>query len=113
MSDLKTAKALDLEEAELKARIDLQVMVPKQTLLALLRIARENSLDPLKEGVALALYDDCHWQAYLPWKGIASYSIIILHLMELLFVNPRKTQMECPAGWSAQFIGKIDLSQLS
>lgn len=65
----KTTKALDLEEAELQAWIDLQVMVPKQTLLALLRIAREHDLDPLKEEVSLALYDDCHWQAYITVKG--------------------------------------------
>jgi hypothetical protein len=65
----KTAKALDLEEAELQAWIDLQVMAPKQTLLSLLRIARENHLDPLKEEVSLALYDDCHWQAYITVEG--------------------------------------------
>jgi len=65
----KTAKALDLEEAELQAWIDLQVMAPKQTMLALLRIAKENHLDPLKEEVSLALYDDCHWQAYITVEG--------------------------------------------
>jgi hypothetical protein len=65
----KTAKALDLEETELQAWIDLQVMAPKQTLLGLLRIARENSLDPLKEEVALALYDDSRWQSYITVEG--------------------------------------------
>jgi len=65
----KTAKALDLEEAELEAWVDLQVMAPKQTLLALLRIAREHNLDPLKDEVSLALYDDCHWQAYITVEG--------------------------------------------
>jgi hypothetical protein len=65
----KTANALDLEEAELQAWIDLQVMAPKQTLLALLRIAREHQLDPLKEEVALALYEDSHWQAYITVEG--------------------------------------------
>lgn len=65
----KTSKALDLEEAELQAWIDLQVMAPKQTLLALLRIAKENHLDPLKEEVSLALYEDCHWQAYITIEG--------------------------------------------
>jgi hypothetical protein len=65
----KTAKVLDLEEAELEAWIDLQVMAPKQTLLALLRIAREHNLDPLKDEVSLALYDDCHWQAYITVEG--------------------------------------------
>ena len=53
-----TAKHLALEVAELQAWIDLQVLVPKQTLLALLRLARANNLDPLKEEVALALYED-------------------------------------------------------
>ena len=65
----KTAKALDLEEAEVQAWIDLQVMVPKKTLLVLLRIAKENRLDPLKEEVSLALHDDCHWQAYITVEG--------------------------------------------
>jgi hypothetical protein len=64
-----TAKLLVLEEAELQAWIDLQVMVPKQTLLALLRLARTNNLDPLKEEVALALYEDSHWQAYITVEG--------------------------------------------
>ena len=64
-----TAKQLDLEEAELQAWIDLQVMTPKQTLLTLLRLARANNLDPLKEEVALALYEDCHWQAYITVEG--------------------------------------------
>jgi hypothetical protein len=65
----KSAKELDLEEAELQSWIDLQVMVPKQTLLALLRIAREHNLDPLKDEVALALYDDSCWQAYITVEG--------------------------------------------
>jgi len=65
----KTAKHLDLEVEELQAWLDLQVMVPKQTLLNLLRLARANKLDPLKEEVGLALYDDCHWQAYITVEG--------------------------------------------
>jgi len=64
-----TAKQLALEEAELLAWIDLQVMAPKQTLLALLRLARAHNLDPLKEEVALALYEDSHWQAYITVEG--------------------------------------------
>jgi len=64
-----TTKQLDLEEAELQAWIDLQVMTPKQTLLTLLRLARAHNLDPLKEEVALALYEDCHWQAYITVEG--------------------------------------------
>ena len=64
-----TAKQLNLEEAELQAWLDLQVMAPKQTLLTLLRLARAHNLDPLKEEVALALYEDCHWQAYVTVEG--------------------------------------------
>lgn len=67
----KAAKALDLEEAELQAWIDLQVMTPKQTLLTLLRIAEQYRLDPLKEEVALTLYDDISWQAYITVEGYA------------------------------------------
>lgn len=65
----KTAAALDLDIEELKAWINLQVMAPSQTLLALLRLARGNNLDPLKEEVALAVYDECHWQAYITVEG--------------------------------------------
>ena len=65
----KIAKVLELEEPELQAWIDLQVMVPKQTLLSLLRIAKEHNLDPLKNEVALALYDDSCWQAYITVEG--------------------------------------------
>ena len=64
-----TAKQFNIEAAELQAWIDLQVMVPKQTLLALLRLSRANHLDPLKEEVALALYEDGHWQAYITVEG--------------------------------------------
>ena len=64
-----TAKQLNLEEAELQAWLDLQVMAPKQTLLTLLRLARAHNLDPLKEEVALALYEDCHWQPYITVEG--------------------------------------------
>ena len=64
-----TAQTLDLEERELQAWIDLQVMAPKQTLLALLRLARANSLDPLQEEVTLALYEDSHWLAYITVEG--------------------------------------------
>jgi hypothetical protein len=65
----KTANDLGLDIEELQAWIDLQAMAPSHTLLALLRITREHHLDPLKEEVALALYDDCHWQAYITVEG--------------------------------------------
>jgi hypothetical protein len=63
------AQYLDLEVAELQAWIELQGLAPKQTLLALLRLAKGHMLDPLKEEVALALYEDCHWQAYITIEG--------------------------------------------
>lgn len=72
----KAAVALELSTDELQAWIDLQVMAPSHTLLALLRISREHRLDPLKEEVALALYDDCHWQAYITVEG---YSKLLNH----------------------------------
>jgi len=65
----QTAAQLGLEIAELKAWLDMQVMTPALTLLALLRIARTYDLDPLQEEVALALYDDSHWQAYITVEG--------------------------------------------
>jgi hypothetical protein len=67
----RTVKALDLEEIELQAWVNLQVTVPKQTLLTLLRLAKDNDLDPLKEEVALVLYEDCQWQAYITVEGYA------------------------------------------
>jgi hypothetical protein len=72
----KTAGVLELSVDELQAWIDLQVMTPSHTLLKLLRIARERHLDPLKEEVALALYDDCHWQAHITVEG---YSKLLNH----------------------------------
>jgi hypothetical protein len=65
----QTAQQLNLEPDELQAWINLQAMTPKQTLLALLRLAREYSLDPLTEEVALALYENEHWQAYITVEG--------------------------------------------
>ena len=64
-----TAKRLAIEEAELQAWVDLQVMVPAKTILALLRLAQEHHLDPLKEEVALALYEEGNWQAYITVEG--------------------------------------------
>lgn len=66
---VKTADNLELSVDELKAWLDLQVMAPSQTLLSLLRIAREHHLDPLKEEVALTLYEDCNWRAYITVEG--------------------------------------------
>lgn len=65
----KTAAQLDLDESELQAWIDLQVMVPAKTLVALLRMARVHNLDPLAEEVTLALYEDTHWHAYITVEG--------------------------------------------
>ena len=65
----KTADVLELDIEELQTWVNLQVMTPSQTLLTLLRIARTHHLDPLKEEVALVLYDDCHWQTYITVEG--------------------------------------------
>ena len=64
-----SAKRLVIEEAELQAWVDLQVMAPAKTILALLRLAQEHHLDPLKEEVALALYEEGNWQAYITVEG--------------------------------------------
>ena len=65
----QVAKKLEIDDSELQAWVDLQVMTPALTLLSLLRIAKANNLDPLKEEVALALYEDTHWQAYISVEG--------------------------------------------
>lgn len=44
-------------------------MAPQQTLLGLLRIAKEHHLDPLKQEVALAVYEEHQWQAYITVEG--------------------------------------------
>ena len=72
------AKRLAIEEAELQAWVDLQVMVPAKTILALLRLAQEHHLDPLKEEVALALYEEGNWQAYITvegWSKLLNYHL--------------------------------------
>ena len=65
----QAANQLGLEKDELQAWVDLQVMTPALTLLSLLRIAKTYGLDPLKEEVTLALFDDVHWQAYITVEG--------------------------------------------
>lgn len=72
----QTVIQLGLEKAELQAWVDLQAMTPALILLSLLRMAKTYGLDPLKEEVALALYDDIHWQAFITVEG---YSKILNH----------------------------------
>lgn len=73
-------------------------MTPKQTLLTLLRLAKDCGLDPLKEEVALALYENCQWPAYITAEG---YAKLLNHhplLMALLLVNHKKLPLASQFG---------------
>lgn len=105
----KTAKVLELEEAELQAWIDMQVMTPKQTLLALLRIAIAHHLDPLKEEVALALYEDAHWQAYITIEGYSKILNSHPAFDGILFTQSEETTNGIPI-WMECFIYRKDRS---
>jgi hypothetical protein len=64
-----TATALEMNELELKAWIDLQIEVPAKTILSLLRTMQHWHLDPLKEEIGLAQYEDGNWQVFISIDG--------------------------------------------
>ncbi|WP_353428164.1 recombinase RecT [Polynucleobacter sp. MWH-UH19D] len=63
------ASALEINELELKAWIDLQIEVPAKTILALLRTMQYWHLDPLKEEIGFAQYEDGNWQVFISIDG--------------------------------------------
>ena len=66
---IKAATGLEIDEAELKAWIDLQIEVPAKTILTLLRMMQSLHLDPLCEEIGFTQYDDGHWQVFITIEG--------------------------------------------
>jgi RecT family len=66
---VRAATGLDIDEAELKAWVDLQIEVPAKTILTLLRIIQRLHLDPLCEEIGFTQYDDGHWQVFITNEG--------------------------------------------
>jgi len=67
----KAATGLGIDEAELKAWVDLQIDVPAKTILTLLRMMQNLHLDPLLEEIGLAQYEDGQWHVFITIEGCA------------------------------------------
>jgi len=67
----KAATGLGIDEAELKAWVDLQIDVPAKTILTLLRMMQNLYLDPLLEEIGLAQYEDGQWHVFITIEGCA------------------------------------------
>ena len=67
----KAATGLGINEAELKAWVDLQIDVPAKTILTVLRMMQSLHLDPLLEEIGLAQYEDGQWQVFITIEGCA------------------------------------------
>ena len=63
------ASALEINELELKAWIDLQIEVPAKTILSLLRTMQHWHLDPLQEEIGFTQYEDGNWQVFISIDG--------------------------------------------
>ena len=66
---VRAATELGIDEAELKAWVDLQIEVPAKTILTLLRSMQTLHLDPLCEEIGFTQYDDGHWQVFITIEG--------------------------------------------
>ena len=67
----KAATGLGIDEAELKAWVDLQIDVPAKTILTVLRMMQSLHLDPLLEEIGLAQYEDGQWHVFITIVGCA------------------------------------------
>jgi hypothetical protein len=65
----RAASELGIDDAELKAWIDLQIEVPAKTILTLLRMMQSLHLDPLSEEIGFTQYDDGQWQVFITIEG--------------------------------------------
>jgi hypothetical protein len=63
------ASSLSIDEAELKAWVDLQIEVPAKSILTLLRMVQSLHLDPLREEMGFAQYEDGQWQVFITIEG--------------------------------------------
>ena len=66
---VRAATGLGIDEAELKAWVDLQIEVPARMILTLLRMMQTLHLDPLSEEIGFTQYDDGHWQVFITIEG--------------------------------------------
>ena len=66
---IKAATGLGIDEAELKAWVDLQIEVPAKTILTLLRMMQTLHLDPLCEEIGFTQYDDGQCQVFITIEG--------------------------------------------
>jgi len=66
---VRAATGLEIDAAELKAWVDLQIEVPARTILTLLRMMQTLHLDPLSEEIGFTQYDDGHWQVFITIEG--------------------------------------------
>jgi len=65
----KAATGLGIDEAELKAWIDLQMDVPAKTILTLLRMMQSLHLDPLLEEIGFTQFEDGQWHVFITIEG--------------------------------------------
>jgi hypothetical protein len=65
----KAANGLGIDEAELKAWVDLQIEVPAKQILTLLRMMQNLHLDPLSEEIGFTQYEDGQWQVFITIEG--------------------------------------------
>ena len=66
---VRAATGLGIDEAELKAWVDLQIEVPAKIILTLLRMMQSLHLDPLCEEIGFTQYDDGYWQVFITIEG--------------------------------------------
>ncbi len=67
----KAASELGIDEAELKAWVDLQIDVPAKTILTVLRMMQSFHLDPLLEEISFTQYEDGQWHVFITIEGCA------------------------------------------
>ena len=67
----RAAQQIEIDEAELKAWIELQIEVPAKTILHLLRMMQNLHLDPLNEEIGFTQYEDGSWQVFITIEGCA------------------------------------------
>jgi hypothetical protein len=65
----RAAAGLGIDQAELKAWVDLQMDVPAKAILALLRSMQSLHLDPLCEEIGFTQFEDGQWQVFITIEG--------------------------------------------
>ena len=65
----RAAAGLGIDQAELKAWVDLQMEVPAKAILALLRSMQSLHLDPLCEEIGFTQFEDGQWQVLITIEG--------------------------------------------